>query len=503
MNGVSTKRPRKGYRYISLKRKGIQRICVKMATLEKLAASMDTFYLLVCGVLVFFMQAGFGMLEAGSVRQKNIKNILLKNLLDACIAGGIWWAWGMGVANAGKDAFIGLAQGEKGDSRYFFLMGEGGAGEHPSGYENIFWFFQFVFAATAATIVSGAVAERCQLGAYLVYTFFLTAFVYPVVVHWCWSGAGWLSAFNADHDATFVGGCIDFAGSGVVHMTGGITAFWAALFLGARRGRYSSDGKLIEMPGHSSVLVVLGTFILWVGWYGFNPGSTLLISTDLAAQTAARAAVNTTLSAAAGGLIVIVLEKLIGSKCWDVAAICNGVLAGLVSITAGCATCVPWVGFMTGLFGGLVYFGTSKLMKYKLKIDDPLDAFAVHGACGIWGVFSVGFTADPDYTSDYYGWTNATAWTPDYAGAFYGGDKLLLAQFVAILAQLAWVSFFAIIVFGGLRLLGLLRISAEVEEAGMDASKHGGAAYETPLSHAETTALRKWLTEQKLVSSTV
>merc|ERR1711967_228875 len=160
-------------------------------------------------------------------------------------------------------------------------------------------------------------------------------------------------------------------------------------------------------------------------------------STDLAAQTAARAAVNTTLSAAAGGLIVIVLEKLIGSKCWDVAAICNGVLGGLVS------------------------FGTSKLMKYKLKIDDPLDAFAVHGACGIWGVFSVGFTTDPDYTSDYYGWTDTTAWTPGYAGAFYGGDKLLLAQFVAILAQLAWVSFFAIIVFGGLRLLGLLRISAE------------------------------------------
>lgn len=213
---------------------------------------------------------------------------------------------------------------------------------------------------------------------------------------------------------------------------------------------------------------------------------------------AARSAVTTTLAAAAGGITVIALDRLIGSKIFDITAVCNGVLAGLVSITAGAATCVPWVSLMTGIFGGAIYFGTSLLMKYVLKIDDVLDAFAVHGACGMWGVIATGFTADSYYTKGFYSWSNV-AWNDSYSGVFYGGDKLILANFVAVITIFAWSTFFAVVVFGGLRVTGLLRISAAIEEQGMDASKHGGSAYETPLSPAETVALRKWLVDQKLV----
>ena len=241
-----------------------------------------------------------------------------------------------------------------------------------------------------------------------------------------WSQHGWASTANTERHNAFLGGCIDFAGSGVVHITGGVCAFWGSLVIGPRRGRFDSENRPVPLPGHSSVLQVLGTLILWLGWYGFNPGSALGVSGTLA-KTVARACVCTTLSAAGGGISVILLDKFMGSKVWEVTSCCNGVLAGLVSITAGCATMTTHSAFCTGLLGGLVYFGVSKLLLHKLKIDDALDAFPVHGACGLFGMIINGFLADDTYTRHYYNWCPVGGacpeWDGSYAGVFYGGNK--------------------------------------------------------------------------------
>jgi len=219
------------------------------------------------------------------------------------------------------------------------------------------------------------------------------------------------------------------------------------------------------MPGHSTTLQVMGTFILWLGWYGFNPGSTLGISATNYARDAARVVVTTTLSAAFGGLTVCLLEKLVGDKTWSVQAVCNGILAGLVSITAGCSVLFPWAAALAGFLGGLVYFGASKLVLNVLKIDDPLDAFAVHGACGFWGVFVTGLLSAPEYA---YGAGK---------GAFYGSGDALAAAICCLLAIIAWVGGMSTVMFLILKKTGILRVPAEIEAAGMDVSKHGGNAY--------------------------
>jgi len=430
-------------------------------------AYADSLWLMVCGFLVFFMQCGFALLEAGTVRAKNTKNILLKNLLDACVGALIWYTVGFSIAYDSGHGFIG-GSATTGMAPAFFLNGLAGGAEDTTGYAMAAWFFQYVFAAAAATIVSGAMAERTALAGYIVYTCVITAFIYPVVVHWGWSADGWFSAFNSatDANAPFLGGIQDFAGSGIVHMTGGVAAFCGAAIVGPRTGRFDEKKKPLPMPGHSTTLQVMGTFILWLGWYGFNPGSTLGLAPDGYAKTAARAVVTTTLSAATGGVTVIILEKLCGDKSWNVGAVCNGILGGLVSITAGCSTLMPWAAVLAGLVGGFVYFGSSKCMVYLLKIDDPLDAFAVHGACGFWGVLVVGLLAAPDYS---YASGN---------GLFYGGGQAIGCAFVTLFAEIAWVGIMSCIMFFPLKLLGILRVSAEIEAAGMDVSKHGGAAYE-------------------------
>jgi len=248
------------------------------------------------------------------------------------------------------------------------------------------------------------------------------------------------------------------------------------------------------MPGHSTTLSVLGTFILWLGWYGFNPGSTLAITAVGYGATMARAAVTTTISAAMCGISTLLLERSLGSRVWDVAAVCNGVLAGLVSITAGCATIATSYAAVVGLVGAFVYFGASKLLLYRLKVDDPLDAFAVHGACGFWGVLANALVADPLYTSSFYAWagdevvvgyeTRQAGQDSTYFSVFYGGHKMLGAAVVALLSTIAWVVGISLPMFVALRKAGLFRVSAEVEEAGMDTSKHGGTAYPS----AEPTA---------------
>jgi len=443
------------------------------------AKKLDSFYILWAACLVFLMQAGFAMLEAGSVRSKNVRNVLLKNLLDACFGLIIWYLFGFGFAmgedpDSDTSGFIGNDKGN------FALSGfdDSASTYSAEGYDWISFFFSYTFAAAASTIVSGAVAERCQLSAYIIYTCIITGFIYPVVVHWVWSGDGFLSAFNSEPIMT---SCIDFAGSGVVHMTGGVAGLVGAAILGPRKGRWEDPSKF---DGHSTPLQVIGTFMLWFGWYGFNCGSTLALTPAGYSILMARVAVTTTMSAAAGGVTAMMVKRFFpqvlgGSGAFEIGFTCNGILGGLVSITAGCPVISPSVSLVTGMIGALVLHGASCLL-HKLKIDDPLDAFAVHGACGFWGVFAVGLFTVKEYSyappagSDQYeeyGGYDAGVFTGD------GDGKLLGTQIVALLIEIGWVGILSAIMFLLLKVAGLLRVSAEVEEKGLDDSKHGGSAY--------------------------
>ena len=409
------------------------------------------------------------MLSAGSIRAKNVKNILLKSTLDATLGGLVWWVFGYGIAYGGDSSFIGTG------SNYLLIGADDTGTENTKGYAWAGFFFQYCFCAACATIVSGAVAERAQLGAYLIYCTAIIGFIYPVVVHWVWDSAGFLCGWNAN---AMMGGMIDFAGSGVVHMTGGVAAMVGAKVLGPRLGRFEEGIPDSNFSGHSSALQVLGTFLLWFGWYGFNPGSTLFIHGY--ARDSARAAVTTTLSAASGAVTGLYIKRLLPSKLggtpgvWDLGHTCNSLLGGLVGITAGTSVTSPWAAVLIGFISAWVYHGASCLMR-KLKIDDPLDAFAVHGACGAWGVIAVGFFAHGSYA--YCGAPNNGAGGCD-AGLFYGGKGVLFGvQFVGVLIEFAWVSVLCTVLFMGLKLAGIFRTSADVERAGMDVSKHGGHAY--------------------------
>jgi len=433
------------------------------AQLAYLIAGTDVFYSLFCGAAIFLMQCGFAMLCAGSVRQKNVKNIMLKNLLDACGGALGFWAVGFSLAYDSGGAFVGT-EGTK-----FFL----------NGYDNyIDFFFQFTFAATAATIVAGTVAERCKMSAYLCYSIFLTAFVYPVVVHAIWNGEGFMSAFADDK---FLGvGMIDFAGSGVVHMTGGITALCAAIVLGPRLGRfYDEDGNVldtpVDFPAHSVALQVLGTFILWFGWYGFNPGSTLSISPENYGAIAALCAVTTTLSAAAGCVSAMFTDTILGMIStgeaeYDLTMAMNGCLGGLVGITANCSVVEPWAAVMIGIIAGWVYVLSSKLL-VMLKIDDAVDAVPVHGFCGIWGCIATGIFASPDRIATAYG-------TGDTGGILYGYGNLIGCEVVGVLLIIVWAAGIMTPFFLALNFLGMFRVDPIEEKVGLDISHHKGAAYE-------------------------
>jgi ammonium transporter, Amt family len=416
------------------------------------------------------MQTGFAMLCAGSVRQKNVKNIMLKNLLDACGGALGFYAIGFGLAYGNKDAdytavrFVG--------NYNFFMTGISG------GYGLATWFFQFAFAASAATIVAGTVAERCKMAAYLCYSIFLTGFVYPVIVHSIWAFDGFLTAFGTGEKFRGVG-VIDFAGSGVVHMTGGCTALIAAIVLGPRRGRFhDEDGnpldKPTEFPPHSVALQILGTFVLWFGWYGFNPGSALLIANETSSSVAALCAVTTTIAAASGCVSGMFTDCIIeavysGEVSYDLTMAMNGALAGLVAVTAGCAVVNPWAAVIIGIIAGWVYYSFSKLL-IALKIDDAVDAIPVHLGNGIWGIIAVGFFADPVHTS--------AAYSKEIKGVFYGGGDLLLNQIIAVCWIIGWVSVMMTPFFIVLKCLGMFRVDALEEDVGLDISHHRGAAYD-------------------------
>ncbi|PXF47143.1 Ammonium transporter 1 member 2 [Gracilariopsis chorda] len=427
--------------------------------------ALDVFFVLLSGYLVFLMQAGFAMLTAGSVRSKNTKNVLLKNVLDACVGAIAYYLFGYAFAY-GEDTsaveFIGSG---------YYALSKGFGVTSNSGFNS--FFFQWAFAATAATIVSGSVAERTSFYAYMAYAFFLTAFVYPVVSHWVWGG-GFLATIFTVESATgpVDAGTIDFAGCSVVHMVGGFAGLTGAIVVGPRLGRFDSEGKVVPIPGHSATLATLGTFLLWFGWYGFNPGSALALSGG-GYIVAERCAVTTTLAGATGGIVTLIVLKL-RDHIFDLLACLNGILAGLVSITACCAFVHPYAAIFIGAMGALVYILATMVLLW-CKVDDPLEAFPIHGAAGAWGALCPGLfnvrefqeTAglDPIGGDDYHG------------GLYGGGGRLFVANLASVAVIMVWTVGLVLPLFVLMRVLGILRISPEEEIIGNDVSKHGGVAY--------------------------
>ena len=417
---------------------------------------LNNIWVFIAGILVFFMQAGFALVEAGLTRAKNVVNIFAKNMADAILGITAWFATGYAFAFGGDGKWIG-------DSAFFLIDQDLAA--IPEGGLSIAttFFFQAVFAATAVTIASGAMAERTKFSAYLIFSAVMCAIIYPVVVHWTWGG-GFIAQDISFGDALSYS---DFAGSGIVHMTGGIAALMGAWFLGPRIGKYDADGRPRAIPGHNIPFAVVGVFILWVGWFGFNPGSELL-----ADEFVSTVAVNTLLAAVAGGLFCTVTIWLKSGKP-DLAMIGNGVLAGLVSITAPCGAVDAWAAFVIGGAGGvLVVFAV--FFFDRIRIDDPVGAISVHGVCGAWGVLSIGLFAK--YDDAFLG--------REDAGIFYGdGGGQLLTQLVMLLIIAAWVTLTTGALFAAIKATIGLRVSAEEEIEGLDVIEHGLQGYAADMSH--------------------
>jgi len=394
--------------------------------------SLDMIWLLLAAVLVFFMQAGFTLVESGLTRAKNSGNILMKNLMDFSAGAVIYWAFGWALMyGASASGLIGTTE--------FFI-----AGASPALFSD--WMFQVVFAATAATIVSGAMAERTRFSSYLIYSIFITGLIYPISGHWIWAD-GWLASL----------GFHDFAGSTVVHSVGGWAALMGALVLGPRIGKYVRNNGSVSvkaLPGHNLPLAGAGVFILWFGWYGFNAGSTLS-GTDLSAS---HIAVTTTLGAAAGAIgAMAVTWKRYGKP--DVSMAYNGALAGLVGITANCDVISPFGAVVIGLSAGCIVVFSVELFDQVLHIDDPVGAISVHGVCGLWG-------------------TLATGLFHTESGAFYGGGASLLGiQAMGAAAVFLWVTATSGLLFLTIKKTVGLRVLPEDELKGLDISEHGLEAY--------------------------
>lgn len=410
-------------------------------------AVMDNLWVFIAGVMVFMMQAGFAMLEAGLTRSKNVGNIMAKNLGDAAIGIMAFFLVGYGLAyggDAGSNDLFGWGSfALSGVDLFDISQGLSGATD---------FFFQAVFAATAVTIASGALAERTKFTTYLIFSLVTTAIIYPIVVHWTWGGG--LIAQITIGDAVYS----DFAGSTIVHSVGGWLALVGAFMVGPRIGKYAADGTVRIIPGHNITLAILGVFILWFGWFGFNPGSELAAN-----STVMFVALNTVLAACAGVIGATAVNWLRTGKA-HVAVAGNGALGGLVGITAGCGTMTPWGSILTGFIAGLVVVAVANLVDRKLKIDDPVGAFAVHGACGIWGTLAIGLFAK--YDDAFLGRADA--------GLFYGGglDQLAM-QAVMVVIVAVWTVATGFLVFGALKAVLGLRVSPEEETTGLDVSEHG------------------------------
>ncbi|GAB4822138.1 hypothetical protein N2152v2_009184 [Parachlorella kessleri] len=474
---------------------GAQRVAARHKT-ETL--DINAGWTLLSGYLVFFMQCGFAMLCAGAVRAKNAKNIILLNILDSCFGAMAWYITGFAFAFGDpapdeNGEYPTLEKSQSFIGNRFFCMSNLPRTMYVS------WFFQFTFAATGATIVSGAVAERCRFEAYMLYELMIVMFVYPVVAHWVWSPFGWLSALRTpatsyrDSYVLFAGaGVYDFAGDGPVHMVGGFASLAGAWILGPRIGRFDSAGNPVDMPGHNASLNLLGVFLLWFGWYGFNPGSTNAIINNASGRfveggfsgVSAAIAVNTTVAAAAGTLSCLFIAMAhnyfsLGVIVWDLIIAGNGALAGLVSITGPCHVVNTWAAIIIGLIGGGVYYMVSKINLHLLKVDDPLDAIAVHAGCGAWGVIGSAAFAAENMVLNVYGpspYPDSDGGRP--YGFIMGGDgKVLASSVVYIIVIAAWVLGIMTPFFFIIKRIGLMRVAPEVEAEGLDVSLHGGSAY--------------------------
>ncbi|HCP14640.1 MAG TPA: adenylate cyclase [Peptococcaceae bacterium] len=410
-------------------------------------SSVNTIWVLLAAALVFFMQAGFAMVENGLTRAKNAGNIIMKNLMDFAIGTPIFWVLGFGIMFAGNGALIGgidfLSQGT-----YLDIL--------PAGVPKYaFFIFHTVFSATAATIVSGAMAERTKFLAYCLYSALISAVVYPISGHWIWGG-GWLAQI----------GFHDFAGSTAVHMVGGVAALVGAKILGPRLGKYGSDGKARAFPGHNLSNAALGVFILWFCWFGFNGGSTVSAEGDAVLESMGNIFFTTNLAAATATLTVM-LMTWIRYKKPDVSMTLNGSLAGLVAITAGTDLVTPAGSFFIGLIAGfIVVFGIEFIDKV-LKIDDPVGAIGVHGFCGASGTLMVGLFSATEYT-----YAGGASTMPK--GLFYGGGfKLLGIEFLGVVSVIFWVVLTMTIIFMIIKHTVGLRAAKEDEILGLDISEHG------------------------------
>jgi len=398
-------------------------------TVDINAYAIDNFFLFIAAVLVLFMQAGFAMLEAGLNSTKNTVNILFKNIMDLSAGAILYYLVGYGLmypgAGNGWFAFAGFGVSEAGVTPAAGAL-------HPQ----VDWLFQVAFAATAATIVSGAVAGRLKFSAYLIYSVILTGFIYPISGYWKWGG-GWLDQL----------GFYDFAGSLVVHAVGGFAGLAGAIVLGPRIGRFGKNGNSKPMPGSNLALSALGVLILWIGWYGFNPGSQLAISGADNTNAVMLIAANTTLAAAAGTVAAMLLAWSLFKKP-DLTMALNGALAGLVGITANCDSVTNIESIIIGIVAGFLVVGGIMLLE-KLKIDDPVGAWPVHGLCGIWGGIATGI---------------------------FGGHPII-AQVIGSLVIPIWAFFTMFLLFYALKSLNLLRVSEEEEIIGLDISEHQEEAY--------------------------
>jgi len=397
-----------------------------------LQTNLNYVWTLIAACLVFFMQAGFAMVESGFTRAKSAVNIMMKNLMDFSMGSIAFWAIGFGLM------FGTSGTGWFGTDGFFLSGWEGPDGDQ---WVLAFWMFQCVFAATAATIVSGAVAERTKFTGYLVYSVVLCAFIYPVFGSWAWgsllNGGGWLEGM----------GFIDFAGSTVVHSVGGWAALAGAIVLGPRLGKYGKNGEVRAIPGHNIPMAAIGVFILWLGWFGFNPGSTTTGDSSIAIIF-----VTTNLSAAAGAICAMFASWIMFQKP-DIGMSLNGALAGLVGITAGCANVSPTSAIIIGAISGILVV-LSVVTIDKMHIDDPVGAISVHGVCGAWGTLAAGLFN--------MGGTNV---------------KIITTQLIGIGAAFAWAFGTAFILFKVIDMTIGLRISKEDEMMGVDIVEHGAHAY--------------------------
>lgn len=416
--------------------------------MKEIALSLDTVWMLLAAMLVFWMQPGFALCEAGFTRGKNTANILFKNFVDFMFGSLLFWFVGFGFM-FGSDGAGFIGSPNWGDLSFY-------SGELPV---EGFLMFETVFCATSATIVSGAMAERTKFSMYVIYSAVISLLIYPVEGHWTWGG-GWLCDTASDSFMMTTFGDIfhDFAGSAIVHSVGGVLALIGAMALGARRGKYAKDGSSRAIPGHSLTLAALGVFILWLGWFGFNPGSQLAASGEVNRNAICHVLLTTNLAAAAGGVATMCITWWKYGKP-SFSLMLNGVLAGLVGITAGCDMVSPVGAVIIGLICGIVLVYAIEFIDHVLHIDDPVGASSVHGVCGILGTLLTGLLS----TSD---------------GVFYGhGWGFFGAQCFGILVIDLWAAVCGFVLFYGIRKIHGLRVDARIEDEGLDVYEHGETCY--------------------------